>query len=126
MHVLDPFDFRIRLAAHVVERTGRIPRTVVLPIRVERRREPGQRLDRGAGAGMLVVVEGDAPVGAVHGHETAVEAALGLGLGCPFLAADREAVDGLARETLDRRDQVGGDALRARAGTARGAARCAR
>ena len=58
------------------------------------------------------MVEGEAAVGVADGDEAAIETALDLRLGGAFLALHREGVDLVAREALERRDQVGRDALR--------------
>ena len=79
---------------------------------LERRRELREGLERGRRARVLVAVEHDLAVAVAHGNEARSEAPLLLGQRAAALALRGEGVDLLAGEALDRRDQVGGDALR--------------
>ena len=71
-----------------------------------------ERLDRRAGADELVVVEHDVVVEVLDRDDRVREAALGLRGRGALLRARGVGVDVLAAELLDRRDQVGADALR--------------
>ena len=84
----------------------------ISPIACERRLELAERLDRRAGADELVVVEDDVVVEVLDRDDGVGELALVARGGGALLRAGGVRVDVLAAELLDRRDEVGADALR--------------
>ena len=105
MDVLDLLDPVVLLQRDRVEAAD-------LADRRERGLERAERLDRRARADELLVVQDDVVVEVCDRDHRAGEAPLGLGRRGTLLRARRVGVDVLARELLDRRDQVGADALR--------------
>jgi hypothetical protein len=103
--VVDGLDPVVLLQRHRVE-------PAMLADHGERGLQRAQRLDRRPRADELVVVEHHVVVDVLDRDDRAVEAALLAGRGRALLRARRVGVDVLARELLDGRDQVGGDALR--------------
>ena len=104
-------DPRVALEAHLVEGPA-----VTLEGRGahlgEGRAEPRQALHGGAGTRVLVAIEQDPTFLVGDRDERAVEPSLLGRFGGPALALDREGVDVVAGELLQRGDQVGGDPLR--------------
>src|ERR1700674_2056821 len=110
MHVLDVVDLWIRLQTHLIERAVETLKGVATHL-LERRREPGHRFERGPRPRMLVVVEGERPVGVMNRDDASAKPTLGLRGRGARLALDGIRVDVLAGEALDCRDQIGGNAL---------------
>ena len=113
MHMVDAPDGRIRAHAHLVE--GLVesvePRP---PHRFEAGRELRKRVDCGARARELLVVERDRTVRVPHRDDRPVEAALGHRLRSALLAQDGQLVAVLAAEALHRCDEICRDPLRNR------------
>ena len=110
VHVLHAVDPGVALEAHLVEGAA-----VTLERRGahlgERRAEPRQALDRGTRARVLVATEQDPAFLVGDRDQRPVEAPLLGRLGRAALALDRESVDVVAAELLQRGDEVSRDPL---------------
>ena len=105
MDVVELLDLRIALLRH------RIEAREFAQLR-ERRLERRQRLHRRIGAHMLVMVEDGLAENVLHRHDRLLEIAVLPRIRRALLAFDRIGVDVVAREAVERRDQIGADALR--------------
>ena len=105
VHVLDGLDLRVLLDRHRIE--ARL---------LAELREGGLELrevgEVGAGAQVLVARERNLAAAVRDGHDGAVEPAGPLCVGGTSLALDRVAVHRFAAVSVERRDEVGADALR--------------
>src|SRR6185437_13794776 len=105
VHVVDLLDEVVLLQRHVVEAAH-------LADTVERGLELAQAFQGGVGTHVLIVVEDHQAVLVAHRDHRLGEVAARPGRGGLLLAAQGKAVDVVAGEALDGRDQVGTDALR--------------
>ena len=111
--VVDPLDPVVLLERHVVEaRVGADAGEAGL--------EPGQALGAGVGTDRLVVVEHGQAVQVLDRDDGVGEVAVGPRLGGTVVRLGGVRVDVVAAPALDRRDQVGADALGHEAGLERG------
>ena len=111
--VLDPLDPVVALQRHGVEPAG-------LTDRGERRRQPGEGVQRGAGAQVLVALQDRQPVAVAHRDDRPGEPAVRPGLRGARLRLDGVGVDVRARVPVEGGDEIGADALRDEAGVVGG------